>query len=113
MLLPRYKPLKRSGRPRSKRKGTRRGQATPDEVTAIREQRYAMAGGHCELNKGPNCIKGVLPEDGPTALSHGHLVHLKAKRRYGTALEGCRWGCWNCHLIELHNPKSVPAKVRP
>ena len=110
-MLKRYKPLKRSGRPRAKRKGTRRGQATPEEVTAIRDKRYEMAEGRCELSLGPNCIRGVLPKDGPTALSHGHLVHLKGKRRHGTHLEGCRWGCWNCHLIGLHNPKPCPAKV--
>lgn len=96
---------------RKKRPGTRRGQATPEEVKAIRLAVYERSGGHCELSLGQECIKGVLPWDGPTALQHGHLVHMKAKRRYGTTLEHSKWGCWHCHLVQMHRGgKVVPAK---
>jgi hypothetical protein len=100
--------------PRKKRKGTRRGQATPAEVTAIRTAVYARSGGLCELQLSSDCIKGVLEWEGDTPWDHGHLVHLKAKRRYGTHLELSAWGCHHCHLISLHmqggNGKIVPAK---
>jgi hypothetical protein len=107
--MPYWNGLKRTP-VKKKRAGTRRGQATPEEVKAIRDARYEMAGGRCELGLSDFCIKGVLPKDGLDPWSHGHLVHLKAKRRHGTTLEDSRWGCWHCHLVGLHNPKSVPPK---
>jgi len=99
---------------RKKRPSTRRGQATPAEVEKVRLAVYERAGGRCELGIMPNCIKGILPFDGETPLDHGHLVHMKAKRRYGTSVEICKWGCWPCHLQGLHNSlgKPVPAKEK-
>ena len=95
---------------RRKRLGTRRGQATPSEVKAVREAVYARAGGRCELDVASDCIRGVLPFDGPTELDHGHLVHLKAKRRHGTNAEICVWGCWKCHKWLHAGGKPCPKK---
>jgi hypothetical protein len=96
-------PLKRSTKPiRKKRPGTRRGQPTPAEKTAIRLDVYERCGGRCELNLMPDCIKGILPFEGETPWDHGHLVHVHAKRRFGTTVEGCRWGCHVCHLQGMH-----------
>ena len=107
-------PIKRGGPPRKKRPGTRRGQPTPEDVTAVREAVYARSGGRCELNRSAFCIKGVLPFEGDSTYSHGHLVHLRGKGAGGKTDEAnCFWGCWHCHLVSLHNPKSVPPKVRP
>jgi len=99
--------------PRKKRRGVRRGQPTKAEKTAIRDLVYEESGGRCELNLSSQCIRGVLPKDGVSPWDHWHLVHLKAKRVYGWNRENLCGGCHICHLIELHNPKSVPAKVRP
>lgn len=95
-------PIKRSTKPIRKRTKPRRGQSTPEEVSAIRLAVYERAGGLCELNLMPDCIKGVLPFSGDSPWDHGHLVHVHAKRRFGTTVEGCRWGCWKCHLVGAH-----------
>lgn len=108
--LPRStKPMKRVPI-KKKRTKPRRGQATPEETAAVRLAVYERSQGFCELRLSPNCVKGKLPWDGPDPWSHGHLVHLKAKRRNSTTVEGSRWGCWFCHLVGLHNPKPCPPK---
>jgi hypothetical protein len=97
---------------RKKRSKPRRGQTTPEEMAAIRKAVYERSGGRCELRLSEDCITGVLAWDGGSSWSHGHLVHLKARRRFGTTLEDSRWGCWHCHLVGLHNPKPCPAKPK-
>lgn len=115
------KPLKRSTKPikrtavRKKRPGTRRGQATPEETAEIRQQAYDRAGGRCELNLVPECIKGVLPFVGDV-LYRAHLVHIGAKRRHGTSLANSKIGCYPCHIVGIHQQggkgKIVPKKER-
>lgn len=96
---------------RKKRLSPRRGKATPQETAQVRRDVYVRARGYCELGKSPQCIRGRLPWDGLNPWDHGHLVHLVGKGAGGpTTVENCVWGCWHCHLVELHNPKSVPAK---
>lgn len=114
-MLIRRTPLKRSGPPRKKRPGTRRGQATPKEVEAVRDAVYERAVGRCELNLHPECIKGVLPKDGVTPWDHAHAVHGKSKGAGGKwTMDNIRLGCWHCHLEWLHaGGKPCPPKVRP
>jgi hypothetical protein len=95
-------PIKRYTPVRKKIPGTRRGQLTPEEMQAVRLAVYERAGGRCELHLMPDCIQGILPFEGETPWNHGHLVHIHAKRRFGTTVDGCRWGCWKCHLVGVH-----------
>lgn len=74
-----HSPLRRKTPIRKRRPGTRRGQPTPAEKSAIQLKFYQRAGGCCELRLMPGCIPGVLPWDGPTPWSHGHLVHLRSR----------------------------------
>lgn len=104
--------IRRYAPPRKKRPGTRRGQATPEEVSAVRLAVYERASGRCELNLSPACIKGILPYEGPDSLSHGHMSHDRGKRMWGTHVEWCHWSCWHCHLVSTHNPKACPPKPR-
>lgn len=95
-------------RPRSK---PRRGQPTKAEKTALRDAVYERALGQCELRNEAKCIRGVLAKNGFSPWDHGHLVHIKSRGSGGKwTLENCVWGCHVCHLVGLHNPKSVPSK---
>ncbi len=97
-------PLTRKTPIRKRRPGPpRRGQPTAAEKSAIRLKVYERAGGQCELRLLPDCIRGVLPWDGPDPWSHGHLVHVRSRGAGGKwTLENCRWGCWRCHLVGMH-----------
>jgi len=94
------------------RKKLRRGQPNADEKEALRLAVYERARGRCELKLSSSCKDIPLAWDGPDPWSHGHLVHLKAKRRYGWGLDNLAWGCAHCHLVELHNPKPCPPKPK-
>lgn len=113
--IARKTPLKRGAPPRKRRPGPpRRGQPTPAEKDALRLEVYYRAEGRCEMNlPGVACIPGVLPFDGPTPWTHGHLVHIHAKQRFGWGKDNLLWGCWRCHEAS-HNAggKPVPAKER-
>lgn len=110
-MIGRYTPLKRSPI-KKKRSKPRRGEPTREEKDAIRLAVYERAKGHCELHNLPNCVSGVLPFTGITPWDHGHLVHLKSLGAGGKwSMENCRLGCHICHLVGIHNPKSVPRKV--
>ena len=87
---------------RKRRPGTRRGQPTAAEKSAVRLKVYERAGGKCELRLLPDCIKGVLAWDGPTPWSHGHLVHVRSRALGGWGEDNLRWGCWRCHLVGMH-----------
>lgn len=39
-----------------------------------------------------------------------HMAHLRNKRMYGDTLENVTTRCQDCHLVGMHNPKSVPPK---
>jgi hypothetical protein len=96
---------------RKVRSKPRRGQPTKAEKASVRLAVYERAEGRCELHLLPNCIRGVLPYGGGTVWDHGHLVHLKSRGAGGSwSLDNCKWGCYICHLVGLHNPKSVPPK---
>lgn len=108
MNIPRYKSV------RKKRSKPRRGQPTPAEKTVIRDQVYEETGGRCEIRKHPQCRAGVLPKDG-SVIERWHLVHLKAKRVHGWGRANLAGGCYNCHILYMHNAggKPCPPKVRP
>jgi hypothetical protein len=111
-MITRRRSIQRTAPPGKRRKGTRRGQASPAEVVAVREAVYERAGGVCELRLSQDCIAGILPKEGPV-IGRGHLVHLKGKRMWGTSAEVCAWGCWFCHLVTMHRGgKPVPAKSK-
>lgn len=103
-------PLKRSGPPRKKRPGVRRGQPTKDEKAIERERIYLRSGGLCELKDEDgrplhaDHLAGVLPRDG-SIFERWHLVHFHSKRRFGwTEAAGNRLlgGCHACHLLGAH-----------
>jgi hypothetical protein len=100
------KPIARS-KPKAKRTKPRRGQPTPAEKTAIRDQVYDESGGHCQLNLSPHCRPHILPRGGDV-FTRWHLVHLKAKRVHGWGRENLRGGCYECHIIEMHTKGKKP-----
>ena len=104
-------PLRRRTPLRKRRAGLRRGELTAKEKEVIRLAVYERAGGRCELNLMPNCIRGVLPFTGDTPWNHGHLVHMKSRGAGGDwTLENCKWGCYVCHLIGIHQ-KALHLKI--
>lgn len=93
-------PIKRRTPLRQRRARPRRGEPTKDEKAALRRFVYERAGGKCELRlKG--CKGGVLPWDGDV-FERCHLVHLRARRRFGTKTDGCCLGCFSCHIERSH-----------
>ena len=98
-------PIKRSGPPRKKRPGVRRGQPTKAQKKAERERVYERANGLCQLHLMPGCSgRRVLPWEGPL-MARAHLVHLHAKRRFGwTEADGNTLliGCYECHIVGMH-----------
>jgi hypothetical protein len=106
------KPLKRYKPVRKKRPGIRRGELTAQEKEAKRAFIYELSGGMCEL-KLPNCKGGFLPWDG-SIFERWHLVHMRAKRRFGWPTEGehrMRGGCHNCHILQMHSKGLKPADL--
>jgi hypothetical protein len=99
---------------RKKRPGVRRGQPSPAEKKVLREFIYELSAGRCELGLG--CCDGQpLPWDG-SIFERWHLVHVKAKRRFGWPVEGpdrMRGGCYQGHIVEMHEKgrKPVPLLV--
>jgi hypothetical protein len=114
-MIPRQKPIKRSP---IRRRRTTRSKAKTDLRKKIRLAVFERAGGMCELKLRDDCLKGPLPFEGSkvdrTFYDHGHLVHMKSEGAGGkTDLENCRWGCWRCHLLGLHNGETRDAKPVP
>ena len=107
-MIQRRTPIKRSGPPRKRRPGTRRGQPTKKEKGELRRQVYDRAAGLCELRLVENCSGGrILPWEGDI-WNRAHLVHLKAKRRFGWNLENLKLGCYGCHIEGMHNQGLKP-----
>lgn len=103
--LNRRTPLTRKVKIRGRRTGTRRGELTPAQKARAREFIYELCCGMCELRLHPNCSKDrILPWDG-SIFARWHLVHPRAKRRFGWPTSGpwrMRGGCYWCHRISLH-----------
>jgi hypothetical protein len=93
------------------RSKARLGQPTKAEKEAIHHQVYAESGGRCELNLSPECIRGVLPENGITPWDHWHLVYKRNKRMWGWERENLCGGCRHCHLVVLHS--YGPSGIKP
>lgn len=111
-LIPRSALAPRSAPPKNKRAGTRRGEPTKAEKTVIRDRVYGETGGRCEIGKSPKHIAGVLPSEGDLR-ARWHLVHLKGKRVHGWARENLCGGCYNCHILCLHNAGGKPCPPKP
>ena len=79
------------------------------ESDALRLACFMRDGGKCT---GEGCGKRVYltarwRED------QMHMAHIRNKRMYGDTLENVTTRCQDCHLIGMHNPKSVPPKETP
>ena len=111
-MISRRTPLKRSGPPRKIRPGVRRGQPTNKEKGVLRQFIYDLSGGRCELGLGC-CAGQVLPPEG-SIYERWHLVHIKAKRRFGwptTGPDRMRGGCYQGHIIEMHQKGRKPSPL--
>lgn len=91
---------------RTKRPGPpRRGQLTSAQKEAARALIYQLSGGKCELRLHPQCSgNNILPWSG-SVFERWHLVHVRAKRRFGWPTSGpdrIRGGCYWCHIVMLH-----------
>lgn len=96
--------------PLKKRRDTpRRGQPTQDEKAALRQQVYDECGGMCQLRLMPDCQVGPLPFDGGIR-ERAHLVHLRARRRFGWGRENLTLGCARCHLDGMHTKGLKPSE---
>lgn len=112
--LRRKKPL-----PRHRTK-PRRGQPSSREKAKLRGYIYGLSEGRCELQLHSQCSgQRILPWNGPVTL-RWHLVHIRAKRRFGWPIEGphrMRGGCYPCHIIAMHQqglkPKTLMEPTRP
>lgn len=97
---------------RKKRPGPpRRGQPTKAEKTAMREMIYQLSGGRCELNL-DGCNRSILPSEG-SVFERWHLVHMRAKRRFGWPTSGpdrMRGGCYHCHIEMMHQKGIKPER---
>jgi len=89
------------------RPGTRRGQPTKAEKSAIRAQVYAETGGRCELNLAHPPNNRVYPSEGNVRI-RWHLVHLRAKRVHGWGRANLAGGCFQCHIVEMHRKGRKP-----
>lgn len=98
-------PLRRLKPINPKRKTLRRGEPSAEEIDKMREKIYALSGGRCELHLVPTCKTGVLPFDGDL-FERWHLVHVRARRRFGWPTKGpnrMRGGCYECHIRGMHH----------
>lgn len=101
---------------KKRRTEPRRGEPTHDEKRILREERYRLAGGRCEIQKHSKCSgRYTLPLTGDI-FNRAHLVHLHARRVYGWDIENLRIGCYWCHAVFMHAnggcEKIVSAKER-
>ena len=92
------------------RKKLRRGELTPMEKAALRLTVYEESEGKCQLKVAPNHVGHILPLDADDPRWGWHLVHIKAKRRFGWGRENLVGGCFACHSWLHQGGKPVKAK---
>ena len=99
------------------RKTLRRGEPTKADKQAARLHCFTRAEGRCELALVAECW-GYAPLDSYSGdpMTHGHLCHLKSKRRFGwfeseDTGQQHFFGCPPCHAAS-HNCDGKPIKVR-
>lgn len=96
-------PIKRHVPLRQRRATSRRGEPTASDKATLRRFVYERAEGKCELGlKG--CKGGFLPWDGDV-FTRAHLVHLRARRRFGWGENNLALGCPCCHRL-VHDGKA-------
>jgi hypothetical protein len=78
---------------------------TGNDLGELRRQCYDRDKGRCV-----RCCRHLRYEAG--YWDSMHMAHVKAKRNHGDTLENVQTKCLHCHLVQEHNPKSVPRKVR-
>jgi hypothetical protein len=97
--------LRRTTPIRKRRSKPRRGEPTAQEIADLRLLVYGRCGGRCELSLS-GCKGGVLPFDG-SVFERWHLVHIKARRRFGWDPSNLCGGCYWCHIVQ-HHGKGMP-----
>lgn len=78
---------------------------TRKEKGIIRHRIYGRSSGNCE-----ECGQFIIEESGEWRSMH--LSHTKSKGAGGDWSDNnLKALCMTCHLVQAHNPKSVPRKV--
>lgn len=86
---------------RKKRKGKpRAGRLNKKDKAILRQQCFDRDEGICQV-----CMNPVDPNS-------WHMAHWRNRRMWGDNLDNVATTHSDCHLIQLHNPKSVPAKEK-
>ena len=89
---PRSRVLWRTGRV------IRRGQ----DMTELRREVYARAGGHCEVTRRGRRCNRFAPWDG---LKHGELSHHAHGANRNDIPEAVVWSCRECHKLRHPGPQ--------
>ena len=89
---------------RSLRMTPRPGRLNPLDLRALREQVYAEQKGLCDVCQRP------VPLDGDV-FHRIHLAHRRNRRMWGDGRDNVHGLCFECHIIDEHNPKACPRKV--
>lgn len=79
----------------------RPGRKKGADSAELRRQCFERDKGICQV-----CMQPVHPDA-------WHMAHVRGKRMWGDSLENVKTTHPHCHLVTLHNPKSVPRKPRP
>jgi hypothetical protein len=84
------------------------------DLTGLRRECFERDGYRCQrilhdLGFPRRCLKKVRWESGHP--DSGHMAHVRNKRMYGDVIDNVSTNCDECHLIDDHNPKSVPSKT--
>lgn len=79
---------------------------TGKDLDQLRDDCFDRDGGECV-----NCHRTLVRHpDSIFQPNAFHMSHIRNKRMYGDVIENVESRCPNCHLVEVHNRKSVPAK---
>jgi hypothetical protein len=76
-----------------------------DDLEALRRKCWSRDESRCQW---PGCGVWCLWASGYP--NSGHMSHIRNKRMYGDTLENVKLLCIEHHLVNTHNPKSVPPK---
>lgn len=115
--IPRGAPPKRSTKPIPKvAKGKAKRSGKPGKLGIVRLYGKAKTAlrRECYARDNEGCVEcgDWVPFSGPL-MHRMHMAHIVGLGRGGSdILSNVRTLCYSCHLIDEHNPKSVPKKVR-
>lgn len=93
-----------------RRKTPRPGRMTPEQLDALRAERWLLDSGRCH-----ECGKDTIfnaPQEWDNSF---HLAHVRGKRMHGDSIENTQTECGKCHRdFHQYGPsrgKPCPAKV--